>query len=134
MLLTYTDTLSDRIPLVDNKEFKTIKNHVIKEALRIKQGNFYDEKIDIGDEQSVVESETVTDEPAIDTEFVDFGEFDKRAFAKKSWWTNDYKIARKCLYGNEKVKLYFQKAMALLCMILQKCIWTVLVFQITQSS
>ena len=32
---TYTDELPERIPLVDNKEFKSIKNAVIKEALKL---------------------------------------------------------------------------------------------------
>lgn len=120
VLRTYTDTLPDRIPLVDNEEFKTLKNHVIKEALRIEQGDFYDEKIDIGDEQSVVESETVADEPVVDMESVDFDELDKRAFAKKSWWTNDYKLARKYLYGNKKVKPDFKRAMELLLLEVDK--------------
>ena len=32
---TYTDEIPDRIPLVDNKEFKSIKNAVIKESLKL---------------------------------------------------------------------------------------------------
>ena len=32
---TYTDELPDRIPLVDNKEFKSIKNEIIKQALKL---------------------------------------------------------------------------------------------------
>lgn len=32
---TYTDEIPDRIPLVNNKEFKSIKNAVIKEALKL---------------------------------------------------------------------------------------------------
>lgn len=32
---TYTDEMSERIPLVNNKEFKSIKNAVIKEALKL---------------------------------------------------------------------------------------------------
>ena len=32
---TYTDDLPDRIPLVDNKEFKSIKNEIIKQALKL---------------------------------------------------------------------------------------------------
>lgn len=32
---TYTDEIPDRIPLVDNNEFKSIKNAVIKEALKL---------------------------------------------------------------------------------------------------
>ena len=49
---TYTDETPIRIPLVDNKEFKSIKNAVIKEALKLnlaegkaeERGNFDDEK------------------------------------------------------------------------------------------
>ena len=32
---TYTDEMPDRIPLVNNKEFKSIKNAIIKEALKL---------------------------------------------------------------------------------------------------
>lgn len=32
---TYTDHLPERVPLVDNKEFKSIKNQIIKEALML---------------------------------------------------------------------------------------------------
>ena len=32
---TYTDEIPDRIPLAQNKEFKSIKNAVIKEALKL---------------------------------------------------------------------------------------------------
>ena len=35
VLRTYTDTLPERIPLEQNKEFKTIRNAVIQEALKI---------------------------------------------------------------------------------------------------
>ena len=49
---TYTDEIPDRIPLAQNKEFKSIKNAVIKEALKLnlaedkaeERGNFDDEK------------------------------------------------------------------------------------------
>ena len=32
---TYTDEMPDRIPLAENKEFKSIKNAVIKEAMKL---------------------------------------------------------------------------------------------------
>ena len=35
MLRTYTDTFPDRVPLEQNKEFKSIRNAVIQEALKI---------------------------------------------------------------------------------------------------
>ena len=49
---TYKDEIPDRIPLAQNKEFKSIKNAVIKEALKLnlaedkaeERGNFDDEK------------------------------------------------------------------------------------------
>ena len=49
---TYTDEMPDRIPLAQNKEFKSIKNAIIKEALKLnlaegkaeERGNFDDEK------------------------------------------------------------------------------------------
>ena len=42
---TYTDEVPERIPLVDNKEFKSIKNAIIKEALKLNLSeNEVDEK------------------------------------------------------------------------------------------
>lgn len=35
IIRTYTDEMPDMIPLVNNKEFKSIKNAVIKEALKL---------------------------------------------------------------------------------------------------
>lgn len=51
---TYTDEISDRIPLAQNKEFKSIKNAVIKEAMKL-----------IPNEDEVEESENTDEEPVI---------------------------------------------------------------------
>ena len=48
---TYTDEIPDRIPLVNNKEFKSIKNAVIKEAMKL-----------IPNEDEVESSENIDDE------------------------------------------------------------------------
>ena len=48
---TYTDEISDRIPLAQNKEFKSIKNAVIKEAIKL-----------IPNEDEVESSENIDDE------------------------------------------------------------------------
>lgn len=48
---TYTDEISDRIPLAQNKEFKSIKNAVIKEAMKL-----------IPNEDEVESSENIDDE------------------------------------------------------------------------
>lgn len=50
---TYTDEISDRIPLAQNKEFKSIKNAVIKEALKLNITEDEIEKIENTDEEPV---------------------------------------------------------------------------------
>lgn len=50
---TYTDEIPDRIPLVNNKEFKSIKNAVIKEALKLNFTEDEAEESENTDEESV---------------------------------------------------------------------------------
>lgn len=50
---TYTDEMPDRIPLVQNKEFKSIKNAVIKEALKLNLTEDVVEKSENSDNESV---------------------------------------------------------------------------------
>lgn len=50
---TYTDEIPDRIPLAQNKEFKSIKNAVIKEALKLNLTEDEVEKRENTDEESV---------------------------------------------------------------------------------
>ena len=51
---TYTDEMPDRIPLVNNKEFKSIKNVVIKEALKLNLAEDKAEESENTDEESVI--------------------------------------------------------------------------------
>lgn len=51
---TYTDEMPDRIPLTQNKEFKSIKNAVIKETLKL-----------IPNEDEAEESENTDEEPVL---------------------------------------------------------------------
>lgn len=53
---TYTDEIPDRIPLVNNKEFKSIKNAIIKEALKLNLTEDEVEKRENTDEESVSNS------------------------------------------------------------------------------
>ena len=50
---TYTDEMPDRIPLVNNKEFKSIKNAIIKEALKLNLTEDEAEESENTDEKSV---------------------------------------------------------------------------------
>lgn len=51
---TYTDEMPDRIPLTQNKEFKSIKNAVIKEALKLNLTEDEVEKNENTDEEAVL--------------------------------------------------------------------------------
>ena len=51
---TYTDEMPDRIPLAQNKEFKSIKNAVIKEALKLNLTEYEVEKNENTDEEPVL--------------------------------------------------------------------------------
>ena len=55
VIRTYTDALPERIPLVDNPEFKSIKNVVIQEALNISADRLISDE---QDEQAEVDAET----------------------------------------------------------------------------
>lgn len=50
---TYTDEMPDRIPLVNNKEFKSIKNAIIKEALKLIPNEDEEEERENKDEEFV---------------------------------------------------------------------------------
>lgn len=50
---TYTDEIPDRIPLAQNKEFKSIKNAIIKEALKLNLTEDEVEEIENADEEPV---------------------------------------------------------------------------------
>lgn len=50
---TYTDEMPDRIPLVQNKDFKSIKNAIIKEALKLNVTEDEAEESENTDEESV---------------------------------------------------------------------------------
>lgn len=53
---TYTNELPKRIPLVDNKEFKSIKNAIIKEALNLKFAEYELEESENAEKDSVSNS------------------------------------------------------------------------------
>ncbi len=69
VIRTYTEELPERIPLVDNPEFKSIKNLVIQEALNISSDRVI---ADEQDEQAEVDAEA--SEPEAD-------EFEEQAYA-----------------------------------------------------
>lgn len=69
---TYTDEMPDMIPLAQNKEFKSIKNAIIKEALKLNLTEDEVEKRENTDEESVSNSfeyeENTYDESVFDSD------------------------------------------------------------------
>lgn len=133
---TYQDDPEDRLPLSQNKTFHSIKNIIVKEALNIAPGaplisaeelaakdipepllpeNTPDDEVhsDVFSEPIAEEfpdtmhaSEKVTDEPS------------SERFRPKPvigyWWTNEYKAARKFLYGTKEQSSNFSQALVLM--------------------
>ncbi len=100
ILKTYTSKLPPLPPLSQQKQFKSIKNMVIAEALKLGSHHFSFEDEAAPEpnppEPADVHSDDVFMEPA-DTVF-------------RAEWSKQYKLARKYLYGSEDVPQDFDKA------------------------
>ena len=135
VLRTYTDTFPERIPLEQNKEFKSIRNAVIQEAMKIVTGihgaadmepqrDMVDIRLPMGEEAELLEDPAYWMEhfqPKVSTPHtvISAGSDLENAPSPASsesgdWWSDSYKAGRKYLYGTKEEKPDFQKAMALL--------------------
>lgn len=103
ILKTYTNKLPPLPPLSQQKQFKSIKNMVITEALRLSNHHFSFED-ESAPEPELSES---ADGGSDDT----FLEPPDTAFRVE--WSDQYKLARKYLYGSEDVPQDFDKAYSL---------------------
>lgn len=115
---TYTDELPERVPLSQNREFKSIKNTVIQEAMNIAVDHIpiedAEEPSAPDPEASEIDGDPIPDEPtepdAQDTAYF-YGGGRKK---KQTWWTDEYKQARKHLYGTKDTPPDFETALALM--------------------
>lgn len=110
----YTDKEIPRLSLSQQKEFKSIKNHIIYEADKLSNGEISLTELD-NVEQSEQEP-TTEDEVIVDTftEPIDAGEeisVEEHQFVK---WTDEYKQARVYLFGDEDNEPDFVKDLELL--------------------
>lgn len=141
VLRSYTDHFPERIPLEQNKEFKTIRNAVIQEAMKIvngiQQAAELEPRQDVWDvglppcgepdmetiadpdywmerfQPGFTQPEPMADEPdPVDMEPEDTST--TRSSDSKEWWSDYYKLARRFLYGTKTEKPDFQKALPLL--------------------
>lgn len=116
----YTEAPLERVPLSRNKEFKSIKNAIIQEALGLHadQGEMEDgEPTDISERELPEESELMLSgqEELMETEVPEDSAFSFSGGWKKkkdTWWTEEYKKARTFLYGTKESKPDFEKAYA----------------------
>ena len=94
IFMTYSSTPSEQLPLSQNPEFKPVRNAVVRAALVIAP-----EKIQVSDQDDSPLEDSVDWENRedIQEEPVNSGFGSGR---KKSWWTEEYKQARKFLYGS----------------------------------
>ena len=88
VIRTYTDEMPERIPIVDNKEFKSIKNAVIKEAMNINLIKFNLEMDD--DELFIDPPETLEEDYDVESEYLSAEEGDANA---------QYKLGKDIFYG-----------------------------------
>lgn len=131
VLLSYSDNLPEPLLLSKQKEFKSIKNFIITEADKLSNDEmrFSETKIGemIDDERSidsvdiqVIEANVFGEEPPSPMEVSDFMEesvndADEESCVPYVKWTEEYKQARKFLFGTEEQEPDFEQA----CMLLQ---------------
>lgn len=100
---TYTETVPPRVPLSQNKEFKTVRNAVIQEALNILSGKY---EADIINEHEIVKESNTHDVEE------QYSHTERRK--DDTWWTDAYKKARNYYYGTKDCPSDLPKAFVLM--------------------
>ena len=114
----YTEEIPERLPLSKNKDFKPVKNAVIREALALHADRQDPEEPEWTDtpepeltEENVppaLESDPIEDDPPHPSRFR-YGSYGRK---NDTWWTEEYKVARTFLYGTKTKKPDFEKALS----------------------
>lgn len=119
---TYTENVPSRVPLSQNKEFKSIRNAVIQEAMSILSAKY--------DTTLIEHQEVITDEIRFEEEQMEYNPVEsdevENSYSmskhcrysgrnkKDTWWTDEYKKARFYYYGTKDIPSDFQKAFELM--------------------
>ena len=103
ILKTYTNKLPPLPPLSQQKQFKSIKNMVIAEALKLGDHHVSFEDEDAPEPELPEPADVPSDDVFLEPVDVVF----------RSEWSKQYKLARKYLYGSEDVPQDFDKAYGL---------------------
>ncbi len=116
VLKIYTDELPKRLPLVENEEFRPIKNAVIREAMNILENNIlFDEDIDDTVEEILHDTDESDMNYHSENEPIEPNPIhsDNRR-TKDTWWTDEYKMARLFFYGTKEQTPDFEKAFSMM--------------------
>ncbi|MCQ4922253.1 relaxase MobL [Tissierella carlieri] len=125
VLHSYMDNLPEPLPLSQQKEFKSIRNMIIKEADNFNKGTLFFEKI-TGDDFNIIDEKidhSAEDVFENDIDFADtedgtsdlFDEIELDNTTEDAYvkWTDDYKRACKFLYGTDDIVQDFEDALYL---------------------
>lgn len=113
----YSEKLPQRLPLSQNKEFKSIRNAVLQEALHLTADRQLPQD-DVPDPEPP-DSEEAPDEPdapgTVPDSPLPIGEpVEQDRDDSTKWWSEEYKQARTALYGTKDVLPDFEKAYPLM--------------------
>lgn len=140
VLRSYTQEMPKRIPLSQNKEFKSIKNAVIQEAMNLAGDKEIPEEPEGTEDEKMAEDEMPEEESerfypedeltepdmwengSEDNSEDSGGKADrthsfyrrKKTVKENTWWSSAYKQARLCLYGTKESKPDFGQALSLM--------------------
>lgn len=130
VIRTYQDKMPDRVPLSQNETFRSIKNTVIQEALNLSpDAPAMDTAVDLPDDPSdeaaadISAGEPEVFSPPAHTDNEPDDEIPlpeeaapspKSSQKRVNWWTDEFKQARKYLYGTKDEQPQLEKAFDLM--------------------
>ncbi|WP_313527762.1 MobP3 family relaxase [Anaerotignum sp.] len=128
VIASYRDTVESMLPLSQQKEFKSIKNHIIAEADKLSKGEISLSELDeteqseptVFDEMDQTEppqqnaEENLPEDFAVPAEVITDDEPNTESISPYVKWTDDYKQARIFLFGTEDTEPDFESALELL--------------------
>jgi len=116
VIRTYTEEVPERISLSRNPEFKSVRNAVIREAMKLitdHQTRAVEDILSEAETGEMLHEESLGDDPLEWDE--ERGGYGRRSFSvNNSWWTMQYRQARQFLYGSAEMKPDFEAAIQLL--------------------
>lgn len=121
VLYSYIDNLPELLPLSQQKEFKSIKNMIIKEADNLNKNNIIYQELsdeDISAEHIEIGNIFINDTELIEREDDIFGLSQEEINSDKNdvfyvEWNSDYKKGREFLFGTDDIVQNFEKAFEL---------------------